>query len=86
MKDAREGVRGGDCACEGRDGRGRRYDMTGDAALGRLIRRYESKDTEAMIAAQKLLRGITWKQIRQSVTGNAARGPRGPLNSLNGRR
>jgi hypothetical protein len=35
MMDAREGVRGGDCACEGRDGRGRRYDMTGDAALGR---------------------------------------------------
>jgi hypothetical protein len=30
--DAREGARGGDCACEGRD------DMTGDAALGRLIR------------------------------------------------
>ena len=55
MKDAREGARGGDCACEGRDGRGRRYDMTGDAALGRLIRRYESKDTEAMIAHRSFL-------------------------------
>ena len=30
--------------------------MNGDAALDREVGRYESKDTEAMIAARKLLR------------------------------